>query len=163
MGAGQTVDEYNAFLNNVYIDISSLEEAFILRERQDGKTQRVSINLSKKFVRRIFSRGEWHFNGRFYGEFWHSVAGEYRKDIKIDDVPTINVHYKRVQPAILASAKGVEFNKDCYNLGETIIPRLTSEEQRDALKLLVLTSINPSEREIAYRAHRDSSTIKLTN
>ena len=163
MGAGQTVDAYNAFLHNVYIDISSLEEAFILRETQDGKTQRVSINLSKKFVRRIFSRGEWHFNGRFYGEFWHSVDGEYRKDIRIDDVPTIDVHYKRLHPAILASAKGVEFNKDCYNLGETIIPRITSEEQRDAVKLLVLTSINASEREIACRAHRDSSIIKLTN
>ena len=49
----QTVEAYNAFLHNVYIDISSLEEAYILRERQDGKTQRVSINQSKKFVRRI--------------------------------------------------------------------------------------------------------------
>ena len=59
----QTIEAYNAFLHNVYIDISSLEEAYILRKRQDGKTQRVSINQSKKYVRRIFSRGEWHFNG----------------------------------------------------------------------------------------------------
>ena len=74
LGAGQTVDAYNAFLHNVYIDISSLEEAFILRERQDGKTQLLSIYQSKKLVRRIFSRGEWHFNGRFYGGFWQSVG-----------------------------------------------------------------------------------------
>ena len=65
----QTVEAYNAFLYNVYIDISSLEEAYISRERQDSKTQRVSINQSNKFVRRIFSRGEWHFNGRLYGGF----------------------------------------------------------------------------------------------
>ena len=159
----QTIEAYNAFLHNVFIDISSLEEAYILRKRQDGKTQRVSINQSKKFVRRIFSRGEWHFNGRFYGGFWQSVGEEYRKDIRIDDVPTIEVDYKGLHPAILASAKGIEFNKDCYNLGETIIPRLTSQEQRDAVKLLALTAINASEREIVYKAHRDSSKIKLTN
>ena len=82
---------------------------------------RLQINQQDKFVKRIFIRGEWHFNGRVYGGFWQSVGEEYRKDIRIDDVPTIEVDYVGLPPAILASAKGVEFNKDCYNLGETIV------------------------------------------
>ena len=159
----ETVEEYNAFLHNVYIDISSLKEPYILRHKKDGKTQRVSINQSKKFVRRVFSRGQWKYNGRFYGGFWQSVGANYRKDIRIDDFPVVEVDYKSLHPAILAAAKGVDFNKDCYNLGEVIIPRLTATEQRAAVKLLVLTAINASERDQAFRAHRDSSDITLKN
>ncbi len=60
--------------------------------------------------------------------------------------------YKSLRPATLAAAKGVELNKDCYDLGEVIIPRLTASEQRDAVKLIVLSAINVSEREIAYKS-----------
>lgn len=156
----ETVKAYNAFLHNTYIDVSTLEEPFIVREKDK---KRVAINQSKKSVRRVFSRGKWKYNGRFYGGFWQSINTDYRANIRIDDVPVVEVDYKSLHPAILAAAKGVDFNKDCYDFGEVIIPRLTASEQRAAVKLLVLTAINASERDQAFQAHRDGSDITLKN
>ena len=133
---------------------------FIVRQKDN---KRIAINQSKKFVRRVFIRGKWKYNGRFYGGFWQSINADYRANICIDDEPVVEVDYKSLHPAILAAAKRVEFNKDCYDLGEVIIPRLTASEQRAAVKLLILTAINASERDQAFKAHRDSSDITLKN
>ena len=64
---------YNELLQQAYIDIATLEEPFIVRTKKDGSTQRIKIDQSKKFVRRIFSRGDWNYNGRLYGGFWQQV------------------------------------------------------------------------------------------
>ena len=157
----ETLQAYNHFLLNTYIDISSLEKSYIDRQRSDGKTIRVPVNQRSKFVRRIFSRGEWHYNGRFYGGFWQQVGEEYRKDIRIDDVPTIEVDYKGLHPAMIAATKGVNPVGDRYRLEKGLIPRLNSDQQRDAVKLLALTAINANSRTQAFQAHVDASDIKL--
>ena len=64
------LEAYNQLLSDTYIDIATLEEPFVVRTKKDGSTQRIKIDQSKKFVRRIFSRGDWNYNGRFYGGFW---------------------------------------------------------------------------------------------
>ena len=74
------LEAYNRLLQETYIDIATLDESFVVRTKKDGTTQRIRIDQSKKFVRRIFSRGNWVFNGRFYGGFWQQVGSEYRKD-----------------------------------------------------------------------------------
>ena len=67
------LEAYNELLQQAYIDIATLEEPFIVRTKKDGSTQRIKIDQSKKFVRRIFSRGDWNYNGRLYGGFWQQV------------------------------------------------------------------------------------------
>ena len=69
-GMRETLRAYNHLLHNTYVDISSLEKNYVARQDSKGKTIRVPVNQRSKFVRRIFSRGEWHYNGRFYGGFW---------------------------------------------------------------------------------------------
>lgn len=103
----ETLRAYNHLLRNTYVDISSLEKTYVKRQDSKGKTIRVPVNQRSKFVRRIFSRGEWHYNGRYYGGFWQQVGEEYRKDIRMDDVPTIEVDFKGLHPAIIAATKGV--------------------------------------------------------
>ena len=85
------LEAYNQLLQQTYINIATLEEPFVVRTRKDGTKQRIKIDQSKKFVRRIFSRGDWNCNGRFYGGFWQQVGSEYRKDIYINDSPTVEV------------------------------------------------------------------------
>lgn len=157
----ETLHAYNHLLRNTYVDISSLEKTYVKRQDSKGKTIRVPVNQRSKFVRRIFTRGEWHYNGRYYGGFWQQVGEEYRKDIRMDDVPTIEVDFKGLHPAIIAATKGVNSVGDRYSLEEGLIPRLGSDQQRDAVKLLALTAINANSRTQAFQAHVDASDIKL--
>ena len=157
----ETVKAYNNLLLNTYVDVSSLEQPFVMRERNDGTHIKVQINQQAKFVRRVFSRGNWKCNGRWYGGFWQLIGEEYRYDIRIDDQPTIEVDYKGLHPSILAARKGYYFSGDRYNLGEHLIPHITPKQQRDAVKLLVLTAINATTRTQAYQAHVDAAEIKL--
>ena len=133
-GMRETLRAYNHLLHNTYVDISSLDKNYVARQDSKGRTIRVPVNQRSKFVRRIFSRGEWHYNGRYYGGFWQQVGEEYRKDIRIDDVPTIEVDFKGLHPAIIAVTKGVTPVGDRYSLEEGLIPRLNSDQQRDAVK-----------------------------
>ena len=82
------LESYNQLLKETYVDIASLKEPFVVWTKKDGTKQRIKIDQSKKFVRHIFSRGDWNCNGRFYGGFWQQVGSDYRKDIFIDDSPT---------------------------------------------------------------------------
>ena len=151
---------YNSLLQKTYIDIASLEKTYIDRETKMG-VQRISINQTNKFVRRIFSRGSWTNNGWFYGGFWQQLGQNYRKDIFINDKATIEVDYKGIHPSILSINKGETFNG--YDLGVVIVPALTKEQQTKALKLLVLTALNASSKQQAYNAFRSSSDISLVD
>ena len=154
----QQLQAYNNLLQETYIDISSLEKAYILGKTKRG-IQRFPINQTNKFVRRIFSRGSWTRNGRFYGGFWQQVGEDYRKHILINDMPTIEIDYKGIHPSILSINRGEKFIG--YDLDKLVLPNLTKEQQGKAIKLLVLSSINASSKEQAYRAFSSKSGISL--
>lgn len=156
------LEAYNEILQQAYIDIATLEEPFVVRTRKDGTTQRIKIDQSKKFVRRIFSRGDWNYNGRFYGGFWQQVGSEYRKDIYINDSPTVEVDYKGLHAAILSAKKDVVYNGDRYDLGYVVCPRLDKQQQRKAVKLLVLAAINAKDRNSAFGAFRQAQSTGST-
>ena len=147
---------YNDLLHHTYIDIHTLEEPYVVRTKKDGTTQRIKIDQSKTFVRRIFSRASWECNGRFYGGFWQQVGSEYRKDILINDKPTVEVDYKGLHAAILSAEQGIPTDGDRYDLGSVICPRLDFKQQRKAVKLLVLATINAKDRGSAFGAFRQA-------
>ena len=150
------LEAYNQLLQDTYIDIATLEQPFVVRTKKDGTTQRIKIDQSKKFVRRIFSRADWNCNGRFYGGFWQQVGSEYRKDIYINDNPTVEVDYKGLHAAILSAEKGEVYKGDRYNLGSVVCPRLDQKQQRKTVKLLVLAAINAKDRKSAFGAFRQA-------
>ena len=150
------LQQYNQLLSKTYVDIPVLEEPFILRQLKNGNTQRVQINQTKKFVRRIFSRENWEMNGRFYGGFWQQIGKDLRKQIHINDRPTVEVDYKGLHAAILSARKGVFGCSDWYNLGQQILPDLDQKQQRKIVKLLVLTAINAKSPQSAFSAFRHS-------
>ena len=149
---------YNSLLQKTYIDIATLEKTYIELETKVG-TQRIPINQNNKFVSRIFSRGSWTNNGWFYGGFWQQLGRNYRKDIFIDNKPTIEVDYKGIHPSILSINKGKVFNG--YDLKEVVVPGLNKEQQTRALKLLILTALSASSKQQAYEAYRASSDLPL--
>ena len=150
------LESYNQLLKETYVDIASLKEPFVVRTKKDGTKQRIKIDQSKKFVRRIFSRGDWNCNGRFYGGFWQQVGSDYRKDIYIDDSPTVEVDYKGLHAAILSAEKGIVCSGDRYDLGSIVCSKLDQKQQRNTVKLLVLAAINAKDRKSAFGAFRQA-------
>jgi hypothetical protein len=147
---------YNSLLEETYIDIMTLAEPTILRQKSDGENQTIGINQNGKFVRRIFSRGDWTINGRFYGGWWQQIGEDLRRDITINNLPTVEVDYKGLHASMLASEVGMyDKNKDIYNLGEQILPQFDMTQQRKIVKLLVLTAINAKTKKAALSAFRD--------
>ncbi len=149
---------YNSLLQKTYIDIATLEKTYIERETKVG-IQRIAINQNNKFVSRIFSRGSWTNNGWFYGGFWQQIGRNYRKDIFINNKPTIEVDFKGIHPSILSINKGKAFID--YELDELILPGLKHDQQTKALKLLVLIALSATSKQQAYKAFRDSCDFTL--
>lgn len=147
---------YNELLSNTYVDVVSLDEPFVVRINRDGKQQRIRIDQSKKFVRRIFSRDSWEMNGRFYGGFWQQIGSDYRKDIYLNNTPAVEVDFKGLHAAILAARKGIVTTEDRYDLGKIICDRLDIKQQRKVVKLLVLAAVNAKDRKSAYGAFRQA-------
>ena len=146
---------YNNLLEETYIDIVTLEEPTITRQKRNGDTQTIGINQNGKFVRRIFSRGDWTLNGRFYGGWWQQIGEDLRRDITINNLPTVEVDYKGLQASILTAEVGrYDGKKDIYNLGEQILPQFNMDQQRKIVKLLVLTAINAKTQKAAFSAFR---------
>ena len=160
---------YNNLLEETYIDIVTLAEPTITRQKSNGETQTIGINQNGKFVRRIFSRGEWTLNGRFYGGWWQQIGGDLRRDITLNNLPTVEVDYKGLHASILAAEAGhYDKDKDIYDLGEQIQPQFDMKQQRKIVKLLVLTAINAATEKDALAAFRDDCETgtpekKLTN
>ena len=153
---------YNQLLKRTHVDIASLNEPNIIREKRNKTTKKIEeqiipINQNNKFVKRIFSRGEWVANGRFYGGFWQQVGSEYRKHIRINGLPTVELDYSSLHPNILLVEQGYPPSNDVYTLSkEPIVQRFDLDKQRSIIKLAVLMLLNADNINKAYWALKNS-------
>jgi hypothetical protein len=151
---------YNALLRRTFIDLPDVEEPFIQRDitvgPRAGGQARVSIFPENKFVRRVFSRGDWNCNGRFYGGWWQQIGSKQRNRIHINGAPTVEVDFRAMHINILSLEKGVALDGDPYDLTEVVLEGVERRVQRGYLKTLVLTAINARSERAAYQAFRDN-------
>lgn len=153
------LQEYNRLLANTFIDIPTFEEATVSRAvtagKDTGKTVTQQLDHHHHFMRRIFSRGSWDLNGRFYGGWWQLVPSTIRKEIYINDTPTVEVDFKGLHIAILSAEKGVTIEGDPYALDAGLIAGTPEDLQRSMVKQLVLTALNAKDRKSAFQSFRD--------
>lgn len=154
--AREFLKKYNECLSKHFIDLPHLEHPFVERANApDGQKQaRVMIGRGNAHVHRVFSRGSWDLNGRFYGGWWQQIDERTRSLIYIDDKPTIEVDFRGMHVAMLSAQHDVEIEGDPYELPEGIVD-LSHDEQRKYTKKLILTAINASSRKKAYAAFRN--------
>jgi hypothetical protein len=136
---------YNEVIAGAFIDIPELEEPVV----DDQPTDQYHCR-----TRRIFSRSDWSKNGRFHGGWWQQISGDWRRKIFINDTPVIEVDFQGMHVSILTLEAGVELGDDPYELPQ-ILPGYPKELQRSIVKRLVLTAINATSKDAAYRAFRD--------
>ena len=59
------------------------------------------IDLSKRFLYRVFTRGSFKKGGRFYGGWWQNVPKKYRPFITIDEDFTTERDYSQLHPHLM--------------------------------------------------------------
>jgi len=148
--------QYNALIDQTYIDIGDLEQPWIMYERKGkGKggvvSGKVHISQHRKFVKRIFYRGCWELGGRFHGGYWQQVKSNLRSKILINDQRTVEIDYSGLHVSLAYALEGLKSPKDPYVLSQTL-KNYTSVEQRSVVKSLVLMAINTKSRSAAFSA-----------
>ena len=158
---------YNSLLRLTQVDIASKDSPLVTSEHFNRKSKRyeirrVSLRHDNKFVRRIFYRGDWSLGGRYHGGWWQQVPSELRKDILINDQHTVEVDYSGFHVSIAYGLEGLQPPDDPYALDASVEP-LKPKQQRQDVKLLVLTAINAKDRKSAYNAFRDEKNREQRN
>lgn len=104
------------------------------------------VNLSRRRLRRIFSRGDMNKGGRFYGGWWQSIPGIYRPHIAINGEKTIEVDYSAIAWRIMYDEAGqkLDGDDDPYDVGLTDWQGKT-DPRRGLLKKFMNAMINAEE------------------
>ena len=148
---------YNDLLSRTHIHLASIDKPYITRVgKKTGKEINVQISNASKTVRRVFSRGRWDCFGRFSGGFWQRVGDKeespYRRNIRINNEPTVELDYSSLHPNILTVEAGLEPLEDVYTLGHQVDKKFGQEQQREIMKGLVLNLLNAKNRDAALDA-----------
>ena len=142
--------DYNALLFSNHIDLGSAPQPY-WESQEAGR--RVSLAPGNKLVRRIFYRGSWELGGRYHGGWWQQLPSAVRRDIMINEFPTVEVDFSGFHVALAYALEGLEPARHPYSL-RTTLPEFSKEKQQADLKLLVLTALNAASKREAYAAFR---------
>jgi hypothetical protein len=157
----QLVDGYNKLLEKTFIDIQSLDTPRVelsekKQRRQLDREVFVNITHHDKFVRRIFNNSTFNDGGRFYGGWWQRIDGSYRKDIRLNDVPTVEIDYSSLHVILAYTEANLDYwqttDKDPYDLPVRGVNN--PEHCRDITKLFFLLSLNASDEKSLFKAFR---------
>ena len=99
-----------------------------IADRINSSNDKEPIDLSKRFLVRIFTNGSFKEGGRFYRGWWQNVPSEYRRFITIDTKKTKEYDYSQLNPNMIYAAYNLELgSEDAYN-------RVLDGEHRDTVK-----------------------------
>ena len=153
---------YNRLLERTFIDIPSLDQPRIElgdkeNRRRNNKPVFVNITHHGKFVRRIFNNGTFDDGGRFYGGWWQRIDGSYRKDIRMNNVPTVEIDYSSLHVILANAMVGDDYwdttSDDPYQLPVRGVNN--PDHCRQITKLLFLLSFNASDEKSLFKAFRN--------
>jgi hypothetical protein len=78
------------------------------------------LGPSRQQVHRVFNRSSFDNGGRFYGPWWQQCPKKWRREIFINDAPTIEQDYSSLHIALLYARRGInyykQYNGDAYQL-----------------------------------------------
>ncbi len=157
----QLMKQYNELLERTFIDIQLLDKPRIelpekKKRRKDDRPVFVNVSHHDKFVRRIFNNSSFADGGRFYGGWWQRIDGEHRKNIRMDNITTVEIDFSALHVILAYAEAGIDYwermDRDPYVLP---VPDVTNEEHaRDIVKLLFLMAFNASDEQALFRAFR---------
>lgn len=105
----------------------------------------LNISLNMEYLYRVFSRNSFDKGGRFYGAIYQSLPGHIRRNIYINDEPTVELDYKALHIRMLYHMKGIDFIENPYSA-------CAGEEYKKLFKTAFLVSINAENERTAMQA-----------
>jgi hypothetical protein len=115
---------------------------------------RLPLDLSRRTLYRVFNNRSFEQGGRFYGAWWQSVPREYRRLIRINGKPTVELDYRAIHPRILYALEGIEYESDPYDVG-------LDPKHRDLVKVVLNKMINAPDK-IAKPEGFDSAGLDIS-
>lgn len=100
-------------------------------ENPDHALPYVDFNSVKLY--RIFNEGRFGRGGRFYRGWWQNLPQKYRKYIRIDGRPTIELDYSRYHITMMYAELGIPLTFDAYD----IHPRVSKEITKKTINALI--------------------------
>jgi hypothetical protein len=156
----QFVTRYNKALEASHIDVSLL-----------GYSKPVKIDLTRKFVRRVFNNSTIENGGRLAGAWWLNCPKAIRQRILLNRLETHEIDLTALHPILLYAIKHIDYfqqkGKDPYQCVDVkaILNRDLTEIEikqfRSFFKAMFMMLINNNEEHIAKQALRD--LIKMEN
>ena len=139
----KNVYAYNNLLRRTFIDIPHIPKEGIPTR---SKKRKIHIDLTQKFVARIFNNDSFQEGGRYWGGWWQRLSSKWRKRIRINDRKVVEIDYSGIHIVMLYALKNIDYwskiNTDPYNIKGLE----QSERMRDLLKVVLLSSINAENR-----------------
>ena len=154
------VARYNEALEQAYIDVSL-----------EGYEFSVKIDLTKKFVRRVFNNNTIEQGGRLANAWWLDCPSDIRSRILLRHLETVEFDLKALHPVLLYAEQGIDYfaevGDDPYSVCD--VAAILNRPLRDAeggifrrvFKQIFLVLINNVDEEIAKAAYWNE--VRLAN
>ncbi len=171
-----TIEKYRANLNKINkfllkhcvaldLDDNALKIIKRLKLKDKNKEEgfEYSLNYSKVYLSRIFSRNSIKLGGRFYRGWWQSLPKKFRPHITIDGYKTSEVDFSTMSLRILYAKENITItdNVDLYDIGLRGSKSYLTES-RELIKKYINAILNDDTGN--YRLNsKQLTTIKLTH
>ena len=151
-GASKINDLLEKTFIDLFLDEYELED---LQIRMSEKAQKdpfahAHLDLTRKYLRRIFNNGSLEQGGRFYDGWWQSIPSEYRQYIALNGDYVVELDYSSIHIHLLYA----QIQQTCHMEDHYVFGKL-SREWRPVTKKMVNILINARSRESAVRAATD--------
>ena len=141
---------YNNLLHKTLIDHPDFPTEGV--PLKDGRT--FKINKSDKFVRRIYNKSSFEWNGRYYGGWWQRTPKAYRSGIHLNGSPICEIDFSAIHMVLLYAIAGIDYWNDIGTDPYLLDDFEQSDEIRSLLKVIVLVAVNAESRKQALEALR---------
>lgn len=110
------VKRINALLSKSRIELNTDNDTLKALQQERQEANKKPIDLTSISLHRAFSKGSFEQGGRFYGAWWATAFKGFRPHIMIDGMPTVEIDYAGMNPAMLYAKEGVKLDFDPYTL-----------------------------------------------
>ncbi len=134
-----------------------------LKDKNKEEGFEYSLNYSKVYLSRIFSRNSLKLGGRFYRGWWQSLPKKFRPHITIDGYKTSEVDFSTMSLRILYAKENITIadNIDLYDIGLRG-SKFYQIESRELIKIYINAILNDDTGN--YRLNnKQLTTLKLTH
>ena len=152
-----TIEQYNAAIDNSYVDIPDLNTSKLKVSKSGDKTSYVQITQSQKHIYRVFNDLSIDSGGRFYGPFWQQMPKKDRDRLHIDEELTVEIDYSGMHINLLYALLGSKLRytgKDPYAISLNQY-KITKDDTRRLAKRLLLIALNADGERKAINAFRN--------